>query len=357
VQHEDGTLSMARLEPGTASSEFFICIGDQPELDFGGRRNPDGQGFAAFGRVVEGMEVVRQIHEQSESRQMLEPPVAIVDVARDAPPVDVSSVECEGFDVPVEPGAPVVWYFSHSGVAVKTQRFLLFFDYIGPSAKDGLRTTGIVSASDLSGQDVVVFVSHAHPDHFDPTILGWADDATRIRYVVSSEVAEDPYFVEASATGINERALVVGPYEEHADTGGDLHLWTTRSTDAGVAFWVEADGVSIYHSGDLAIWGWNESGIEGQREIFLDEIEHFSRLDRRLDIAFVCADLRLPHPTGLTGAIDVLTELRPAVAVAIHNHGRHREASESLAERIAGTSIATSIAAVQYFGQCFRLDR
>lgn len=61
LKHLDGTLSMARLEPGSASSEFFICVGEQPELDFGGRRYPDGQGFAAFGRVIEGMDVVRKI--------------------------------------------------------------------------------------------------------------------------------------------------------------------------------------------------------------------------------------------------------------------------------------------------------
>ena len=52
---------MGRLDPGSASSEFFICINDQPELDFGGQRNPDLQGFAAFGQVVEGMETVRLI--------------------------------------------------------------------------------------------------------------------------------------------------------------------------------------------------------------------------------------------------------------------------------------------------------
>jgi peptidyl-prolyl cis-trans isomerase A (cyclophilin A) len=62
LRHIDGVISMARAEPGSASSEFFICIGDNPALDFGGRRNPDGQGFAAFGRVVEGMEVVHRIH-------------------------------------------------------------------------------------------------------------------------------------------------------------------------------------------------------------------------------------------------------------------------------------------------------
>jgi peptidyl-prolyl cis-trans isomerase A (cyclophilin A) len=62
VLHQDGTISMARDEPGSASSEFFICIGAQPGLDHGALRNPDRQGFAAFGRVVSGMETARRIH-------------------------------------------------------------------------------------------------------------------------------------------------------------------------------------------------------------------------------------------------------------------------------------------------------
>ncbi len=82
LRHEDGTLSMARAEPGTAGSEFFICIGDQPELDFGGRRNPDRQGFAAFGRVVKGMDVVRAIHARPEKDQMLVTPVRVLSVER-----------------------------------------------------------------------------------------------------------------------------------------------------------------------------------------------------------------------------------------------------------------------------------
>lgn len=82
LRHLDGTVSMARLEPGSASSEFFICVGDQPALDFGGRRNPDGQGFAAFGRVVAGGAIVRQIHRGSHRGHALAPPVQIVDVRR-----------------------------------------------------------------------------------------------------------------------------------------------------------------------------------------------------------------------------------------------------------------------------------
>ena len=80
ILHKDGVISMARNEPGTASSEFFICVGDQPELDFGGKRNPDGQGFAAFGKVTEGMDVVRKIQNQPEVEQYLEPVISIQEI-------------------------------------------------------------------------------------------------------------------------------------------------------------------------------------------------------------------------------------------------------------------------------------
>jgi len=77
LNHLDGTISMARNEPGTASTEFFICVGDQPSLDFGGNRNPDGQGFAAFGKVVKGMDVVHKIQQQTDTSQYLVEPVKI----------------------------------------------------------------------------------------------------------------------------------------------------------------------------------------------------------------------------------------------------------------------------------------
>jgi len=77
IFHKDGVISMARNEPGTAMADFFICVGDQPELDFGGKRNPDGQGFAAFGRVISGMDVVQRIHQLKSTNQYLITPVII----------------------------------------------------------------------------------------------------------------------------------------------------------------------------------------------------------------------------------------------------------------------------------------
>lgn len=82
ILHTDGVLSMARMEPGTASSEFFFCVGDQPELDFGGKRNPDNQGFAAFGKVTKGMEVVLKIQKLKDKEQYLEKPVKIKSISR-----------------------------------------------------------------------------------------------------------------------------------------------------------------------------------------------------------------------------------------------------------------------------------
>jgi peptidyl-prolyl cis-trans isomerase A (cyclophilin A) len=82
LRHKDGTISMARDGPDTATSEFFICLGEQRSLDFGGRRNPDGQGFAAFGQVIRGMDVVRSIQGAPAKVQTLTPPIKILSIRR-----------------------------------------------------------------------------------------------------------------------------------------------------------------------------------------------------------------------------------------------------------------------------------
>jgi len=83
ILHKDGTVSMARGAADSATSGFFICINDQPSLDFGGMRNADGQGFAAFGHVVRGMDVVRRIQQAPNTdAQRLTPPVKIIAVTR-----------------------------------------------------------------------------------------------------------------------------------------------------------------------------------------------------------------------------------------------------------------------------------
>lgn len=84
LSHKKGTISMARDGPDSATSDFFVCIGGQPSLDFRGGRNPDGQGFAAFGRVVRGMDVVRKIQAAPADGQKLTPPIKILRIREKA---------------------------------------------------------------------------------------------------------------------------------------------------------------------------------------------------------------------------------------------------------------------------------
>ena len=82
IHHTDGVISLARLAPGTASTEFFICIGKQSGLDYGGENVPDRQGYAAFGRIVKGMDIIQKIYRQNENDQYFTPPVFIYNIVR-----------------------------------------------------------------------------------------------------------------------------------------------------------------------------------------------------------------------------------------------------------------------------------
>jgi len=84
ILHKNGVISMARGGVGSASSEFFICINDQPSLDYGGKRNADLQGFAAFGKVTKGMDIVRKIQTiPNDDIEYLEERVKIIDIVRE----------------------------------------------------------------------------------------------------------------------------------------------------------------------------------------------------------------------------------------------------------------------------------
>ncbi|HKP25171.1 MAG TPA: peptidylprolyl isomerase [Dongiaceae bacterium] len=71
LRHLKGTVSLARFAPGAVYHSFFICLRDEPALDFGGARHPDGQGFAAFGRIEEGFDVVQRIYARAEAQEYL----------------------------------------------------------------------------------------------------------------------------------------------------------------------------------------------------------------------------------------------------------------------------------------------
>lgn len=82
LRHIHGAISMARPENGLGSCSFFICIGDQPELDYGGRRYEDHVGFAAFGHVREGMDIVERIFARAEKNPYVCHEIGIIRATR-----------------------------------------------------------------------------------------------------------------------------------------------------------------------------------------------------------------------------------------------------------------------------------
>lgn len=82
LTHQSGTISLARLAPGTANTEFFICIGDQSPLDAGSSGTEDGQGYAAFGKVFKGMPIVRKIQAKESQGDKFDAPIEIRKITR-----------------------------------------------------------------------------------------------------------------------------------------------------------------------------------------------------------------------------------------------------------------------------------
>ncbi|GAC1402856.1 MAG: peptidylprolyl isomerase [Candidatus Velthaea sp.] len=81
LHNSDGAISMARTaDPNSGSSEFFLCIGDNTFLD--AQQQPDHLGYAAFGHVVRGMDVVRKINHAAANGETLTPPVKILRMKR-----------------------------------------------------------------------------------------------------------------------------------------------------------------------------------------------------------------------------------------------------------------------------------
>ena len=175
-----------------------------------------------------------------------------------------------------------VWYLYHSGFAVETARHFLVFDYYLDRPKEGKLEDGVISPEEIGafGKKVVVFVSHAHADHFNRVIFSWQEQIPSIRYVVSQEVPAVPQAIKLEA-------------QEKMDLR-DLSVQTLRSTDLGVAFLVRVDDACIYHAGDLNWWHWEGETPAYNRQMAADYQQQIDFLaGEKVDLAFVPVDPRL----------------------------------------------------------------
>jgi len=173
-----------------------------------------------------------------------------------------------------------VWYLYHSGFAVSTAGHYLVFDYWRDKPKRGDPGKSVIDPAALRDQDVVVFVSHNHGDHFNRKILQWRSDIPKLRYIFSDDVRTDA------------DANIVGPGTTL--TLPDLTVQTLASNDEGVAFIVDVDGMRIFHSGDLNWWHWEgepDDYNEGMAVSYKSQIDQLA--GKPVDLAFVPVDPRL----------------------------------------------------------------
>lgn len=190
-----------------------------------------------------------------------------------------------------------VIFIHHSCFLIEVDEKVLIFDWFGGERINGYHFHGVIPEYEPD-TPIYVFASHKHQDHFDMDALHWAERYDNIHYILSKDCKMSPHFLEKHGfpvTGdadIRKKITYVSAGEKYEVAG--LHIETLRSTDAGVAFYVETNGVSFYHAGDLNNWKWEGAGdlVNGMMEAnYKAQIRRLS--GKKINLAFVPLDPRL----------------------------------------------------------------
>lgn len=240
-----------------------------------------------------------------------------------------------------------VWYLYHSSYAVLAGGCLLVFDYWNDKEEGEGRDFGngvfdpvhwlnnaIHHTETGTIPPVVVFSSHKHGDHFNPDILQWQETIPSIRYVLSQDIPKrhfsgiDKQDIQEAGNpeSISDTARIIRmrPNETYSWPELNLVVHTFRSTDAGVAFWVEVGGRVVYHAGDLNLWHWEAESKpwnNNMRTRFVQEMEkihEWSTLTGKTpDVALLPIDPRLENH-WLDGYVLFMEKIGAKAAFPMH---------------------------------------
>jgi len=226
--------------------------------------------------------------------------------------VDASFGPCKMLTEKLTDNEAALWYLGNCGYAVRTKNHLLIFDYWEPGKvpANPCLANGHINPQELADQNVTVFVTHEHADHFDPVIFDWADKVKNITYVYGFHPEALHHFRQTGYPG--PEYTYIGPRE--TITIDDIDIMTIRANDAGVGFLVKVDGLTLYHAGDHAGW------LDGEKEGYTREIDYLDDNVKDVDIAFLnvtgChAHGEQPLWEGTCYTIDALS---PRVVVPTH---------------------------------------
>lgn len=205
-------------------------------------------------------------------------------------------------------GKATVTYFHHSGFMVAVGETLMVFDY-WRGENGEIRESAALSENDFKGfEQVLFFVSHEHPDHFDKVIYDFAH-LSKVHYIISDDMPED-------AKGDR-----IGPGETRRY--GDVKVRAYGSTDLGVSFYINCGGLNIFFAGDLNLWHWREESTLRQ----ITQAEHLyyacveQMLGNPIDLCMFPVD---PRMGGMyeAGANHFIMAMKPRVFIPMHWHGR-----------------------------------
>ncbi len=201
-------------------------------------------------------------------------------------------------------------YLHHSAVCIALEQSLLIFDhYLDMPGKR--ITEGYVGMEDIrAAQRVFVFVSHSHHDHYDRSIFEWAKAGVPVTYILDDTVP---------AGDAPDGAIFLSRGETYDD--GYIHVREFGSTDMGGSFYVECEGMSYFHAGDLNNWHWKDDGNEKYTRVmekFYDRELRFLRHEvQHIDYAFFPVDKRMGRDYD-EGADQFIEVMKPQVFIPIH---------------------------------------
>ncbi|MCP4546281.1 MAG: hypothetical protein GY835_07435 [bacterium] len=239
-----------------------------------------------------------------------------------------------------------VWHLGHAGWAVKTRKHLLIFDYYPgmstPPANPGL-ANGFINPSELKDENVIVFASHHHRDHYDPAIFEWADQIDNITYFIGCEVPDRDDYIE------------MAPRQTYKEAG--VEVKTIFSTDAGVGMVVEVDGLTIFHGGDHSN-GRSAGCPNGLLPAYTNEIDWLKAEGVKPDMAFMgirgCS-LGDPEEVKL-GVHYAFEHLKPKVFFPQHAGGNYQTYSDWISTNAASYQSIKMMPAVAR-GDLFRYEK
>jgi L-ascorbate metabolism protein UlaG (beta-lactamase superfamily) len=237
-----------------------------------------------------------------------------------------------------------VWYLFNSGFAVsKGERFFIFDYYeFMPFRKQKGLSGGVINPEELKDLNVMVFASHAHMDHFVPAVLKWGKEIPNLHYVLSYDID----------FGKTERVTKAFPNASYEISG--VSVRTLKSTDAGVAFIAEFDGLKIYHAGDLNWWHWDGEPEDENRamgDAYKAEIDKIK--GETFDLAFIPLDPRLEKEYLL--GLDYFMKNADARVIFPMHFRSHYSVFDTLAQDPAANEYRSRVLRISRRGERFEV--